>query len=314
MRIVFLGTPAFAVPSLEALLGEGAQVVGVVTQPDRPRGRSRSTLIPSPVKEIAVAHGLPVLQPERPVGDVFVAQLRHWAPELGVVVAYGHIIQPAVLGLPSRGMINVHASLLPHLRGAAPVPWAILQGHRSTGITIMQMAAGMDAGPILHQVETPIGAEETSGQLTDRLASLGADALVEALALLQMGRLVPCDQDPARVTVAPKINRAAARLDWGEDAEQVARRIRAFDPAPGAWTTLHDLEVKCFGGRPALEAAPAGADPPATGTVLATEPRFLVAAGRGAVEIAAVQPAGKARMSAEAWSRGRGVRTGQRFE
>ena len=290
MRIVFFGTPDFAVPSLEALLAERAHVVGVVTQPDKPQGRSRSTLVPPPVKRVALRHGLSLLQPERPRGDVFLAALRHWQPEIGVVVAYGHILRPDVLALPSRGMINVHASLLPRLRGAAPINWAIREGHSETGITIMRMDPGMDSGPILHRISTPIEPTDTAGTLTRRLAGLGADALVESLA-----------------TYAPKIDRRTARVDWGGDATSVSRGIRAFDPEPGGWSTLLGAEIKLFGARPAEGSG-------RVGEVLITEPAFTVATGAGAVEIAEVQPSGKSRMPATAWSRGRGAAPGQVFE
>jgi methionyl-tRNA formyltransferase len=300
MRIVFFGTPAFAVPSLEALLAEHAQIVGVVTQPDKPQGRSRTTLLSPPVKDVALRHGVPVLQPERPAGDLFLASLRHWQPELGVVVAYGHLLKPDVLSLPSRGMINVHASLLPRLRGAAPVQWAILRGDAETGISIQQMERGMDSGPVLYQSSTPIGPTETAGALLERLAVLGAESLVETLALMRLGLLRPEPQDPARVTLAPKVGRSDARIDWTGDALAVSRAIRAFDPAPGAWTTLEDRELKCFGAAP----VPGHGVP---GEVLATDPSLIVAAGTGAVSIREVQPAGKPRMSAVAFSRGRGA-------
>ena len=306
MRIVFFGTPAFAVPSLEALIAERATIVGVVTQPDKARGRSRSTLVPPPVKQVAERHGLPVLQPERPAGDVFLAALRHWQPELGVVVAYGHLIRPEVLSLPSRGMINVHASLLPALRGAAPVNWAILRGDPDTGVTIIQMDQGMDSGPILRQTATPVGARETSGELAARLASLGAETLIETLALMQMGRIQSTPQDPALASFAPKINRQLTRLDWTETAAAVSRRIRAFDPEPGAWTMWSQSEVKLFG--PSV--GPGDGRP---GEVVATEP-LRVAAGRGVVEIGEVRPAGRARMSGEAWCRGRGPNPGDELE
>ena len=307
MRIVFFGTPEFAVPSLEALLTEGAHVVGVVTQPDRAQGRSRSVLVPSPIKQLAERHALPVLQPERPAGDVFLAALRHWHPEIGIVVAYGHLLKPDVLGLPSRGMLNVHASLLPRLRGAAPINWAILEGDAETGISIMQMEAGLDSGPVLHRTATPIGIGESAGELAARLARLGADTLIEALALMRLGRLAPVAQDPALATYAPKLDRKVTRIDWRETAAAVARRIRAFDPVPGTWARLEDREVKLFGAR-----VSDGEGRP--GEVLATESGLRIATGHGAVAIAEVQPAGRGRMRAEAWSRGRGARPGQRFE
>src|SRR5918992_4542721 len=214
MRIVFFGTPAFAVPSLQALLRGRFTVAGVVTQPDKPQGRSRSELIAPPVKIAALAAGIPVLQPIRPIGDVFTASLRRLEPDLGIVVAYGHILRPEVLDLPARGMINVHASLLPRFRGAAPIQHAILSGDRETGISIMRMEEGLDSGPVLHRVSTPIADGETAGSLTARLAQLGATALVEALSLLSAGSVKLQPQDESRVTYAPKISRETARLDW----------------------------------------------------------------------------------------------------
>jgi methionyl-tRNA formyltransferase len=307
MRIVFFGTPEFAVPSLEALLAERAQVVGVVTQPDKPHGRSRSILVPPPVKQAALRHGLPVLQPDRPRGDVFLASLRHWQPEIGVVVAYGHILRPDVLLLPSRGMINVHASLLPRFRGAAPIHWAIKEGDTETGISIMAMGPGMDTGPVLHRSTIPIGPLETAGTLTEKLAELGADTLVETLALMRLGGIAPVPQDDALATYAPKIDRTVARIDWTGDAAAVSRGIRAFDPQPGAWSTLAGQEIKLFGGR-----VVAGSGAP--GEVLTVEPVLTVAAGQGAVQIDDVKPSGKARMPARDWIRGRGTEKGRVFQ
>lgn len=307
MRIVFFGTPAFAVPSLQSLLDEQAEIVGVVTQPDRPRGRSRSILIPPPVKQLAASRGLTVFQPERPAGDLFLAALRRLEPDLGVVVAYGHILKPEILAVPRLGMINVHASLLPELRGAAPIQWSILQGHPRTGVTIMQMEAGLDSGPILLQKDTPVTPWETGGSLTERLAEIGAEALEEAIPLLRTGQLAARPQDHAAATFAPKIDRTVTRIRWEETADLVARRIRAFDPDPGAWAILDGADVKLFGARP----VPAEGE---AGTILATSPELVVACGSGAVAAEEVQAAGKKRMTAEAWARGRGAKAGQRFE
>jgi methionyl-tRNA formyltransferase len=306
MRVVFFGTPAFAVPSLRALVDEGAEVVGVITRPDRPRGRHHSALLPPEVKQAALELNLPVFQPERPRGDLFLASLRRLNPDLGVVVAYGHLLRPEVLALPPRGMINVHASLLPRHRGAAPVQAALLAGDTVTGVTIMQMDAGMDTGPILHQLRTPVGPDDTAGSLLDRLAELGAQALIEALVLLQRGELHPVPQDDARATLAPRIDRDGARIRWDEGAETVSRRIRAFDPNPGAWTMLDDREVKLFGAVPTASRAEPG-------VVVGTEPLLIVGTGDGAVAIAAVQPAGRRRMGSAEWCRGRGPREGDRF-
>lgn len=306
MRIVFFGTPAFAVPSLQALLQGRFAVVGVVTQPDKPQGRSRSELVSPPVKIAAQAAGIPILQPVRPLGDVFTASLRRLEPDLGVVVAYGHILRPEVLSLPALGMINVHASLLPRHRGAAPIQQAILAGDGKTGITIMQMEEGLDSGPILHHVTTPIGPDETAGSLATRLADLGAGALIEALSLLSGGLARPQPQDHTQATYAPKLDREIARLVWQRDAPALVRQIRAFDPAPGAWADLNGGTLKLFG---ACE-APGSGEP---GTVLEAASRLVIAAGSGAVAVSEVQPAGKTRLPVEAWVRGRGIVAGQRL-
>jgi methionyl-tRNA formyltransferase len=310
MRIAFFGTPEFAVPSLRALLGEGFEVVVVVTQPDRPHGRSHSELVPPPVKVIATDEGLPVLQPERPDTPDFVEALRSYQPDLGVVAAYGHILKPQVLALPAYGMVNVHASLLPKLRGAAPIQHAILTGLEETGISIMQMDEGLDTGPVLLRVPATILPDETGGELTIRLAELGALALVEALTLIASGAAVSEPQDHAQATHAPKVTRELARIRWSEPADAVARRVRAMDPRPGAWSTVHGQEVKLFGPQPA--------DPPppdaAPGQVVATETALVIATGRGALEFLDVQPAGRTRMAARDWLRGRGAAKGDRFE
>jgi methionyl-tRNA formyltransferase len=311
MRIVFFGTPDFAVPSLQALVAERFSVAAVVTQPDRPRGRSRSVMIAPPVKEAALAAGLPLLQPERPTGDLFAAALRRLEPDLGVVVAYGHILRPEVLAVPRLGMINVHASLLPRYRGAAPIQHAIRNGETETGVTIMQMDAGLDTGPILHHVATPVEPDETAGELWHRLATLGAAALVEALSLIAGGLARGYPQDDALATYAPKIDRATARVDWGQDAEVIARQIRAFDPAPGAWTTLDGTSLKLFGARTTDSV---NEEKRAAGTVLRVGERLLVACGSGALLVREVQPEGRGRLCVADWARGRGVIPGQRLE
>jgi methionyl-tRNA formyltransferase len=306
MRIVFFGTPEFAAVSLRALLRERFTVTGIVTQPDRPQGRSRSTLIAPPVKAVALEQGLPVLQPARPVGDLFLAALRRLDSDIGVVVAYGHILRPEVLGIPARGMINVHASLLPRFRGAAPIQHAILAGEAETGISILVMEAGLDSGPVIHRVATPIEPEETGGGLTDRLAQLGAVALVEALSLVAAGAARPQAQNHALATFAPKVDRGAARIDWSRDAEAIARQIRAFDPAPGAWTTLGDEPVKLFSPRVSDRTGEPG-------SVLTAGERLVIGCGTRSVMVREVQPSGRARMTAEAWVRGRGIAAGRRL-
>jgi methionyl-tRNA formyltransferase len=310
VRIVFFGTPEFAVPSLRALVGEGFDVAAVVTQPDRPQGRSRSRLVPPPVKSAALEEGIPVLQPERPGDAAFINELGKLEPALGVVAAYGHILRQALLDVPTQGMLNVHASLLPALRGAAPIEHAILGGLEETGVSIMRVVLKMDAGPVVHRVATPIAADETGGELTVRLAEIGALALVEALAMLEMGEATPIAQDETLVTFAPKVTHEAARIPWNQPAERVARVVRAFDPRPGAWTTHAGREIKLFGPRPADEWE--RHDVP--GRIIATDPALAVATGDGALQFLDVQPAGRARMAARDWLRGRGASRGDCFE
>jgi methionyl-tRNA formyltransferase len=306
VRVVFFGTPDFAVPSLLALIGEGFDVVAAVTQPDKPQGRSRSTLVAPPVKVAAQAEDVAVLQPARPTGAEFYRTIRDLAPDVGVVVAYGHILKPDLLAIPPRGMVNVHPSLLPELRGAAPVEWAILNGLEKTGVTIMQMGAGLDSGPILHQIPHRIPTDVTGGELSEHLAEMGAQALVEALELLEANVLQPVPQTDANATYAPKLTREVARVSWHEPANAVARKILALDPRPGAWAELDGKEVKLF----RAQLADVTGQP---GEVLTTDGRLLIAAGGAAVAVQEVQPAGKPRMAAAEWVRGRGVAVGQRF-
>lgn len=317
MRVLFWGTPEFALPSLGALLGEGHDVVGVVTQPDRPRGRGQSSS-PSPVKELAEAEGLPVLQPERARDADFLDVARKLEPEISVVVAYGQILSREALDLPSQGSINVHASLLPRLRGAAPIHWAIIRGHASTGVTTMRMVEALDAGPMLMQVEEPILPEETVTDLTVRLSELGAEALIETLALIEVGGVEERPQDEEASSYAPMITREVARVDWSRPARAVADLIRGLDAVPGAWTVHDDgTELKVY--RPQVaDAAGAAASEAEPGVVLDVEPDraeegLLVACGEGAVWVREVKPAGKRRMNSADWLRGRGARTGDRL-
>ena len=308
MRVLFWGTPDFATPPLRALLGEGFEVVAVVTQPDRARARSRSLLIPSPVKQIALEESLPVLQPERPRGDDFIDRLSALAPDLSVVVAYGHILPQSVIDIPRLGTVNIHASLLPALRGAAPIQAAIREGMEETGVSIMRMVAALDAGPVLLQARTPINHDETYGELQLRLSELGALALVEALMLMAVGAAEEKPQDESQATYAPKIEREDGRIDWSASAVDIARIIRAYDPKPGAFTTRQGLEVKLFGARPTPDHAGDA------GQVLAIgEMGMLVACGEGAIWTAYVHPAGKRRLAALDWAQGRGIAVGDRL-
>ena len=310
MRVLFWGTPEFATPPLRALLGEGFDVVGVVTQPDKPVGRSRSRLRPPPVKLIAEDEGIPVLQPPKPRGAEFLDAVRALTPDVSVVVAYGHILPTPAIDVPRLGTFNVHASLLPELRGAAPIQAAIREGHERTGVTVMRVVPALDAGPIVHQVGTPIVDDETFGELSLRLSELGALALVEALALLAVGELREVEQDDSRATYAAKVDREATRLHWTLDAASVSRVIRAYDPKPGAFTRLHGADVKLFGARP----APAAGGAPGEVLEVGRGAMMVKCGGGGAVRVVAVQPAGKKRLSPEEWARGRGVTVGDRFE
>ena len=222
MRIVFWGTPDFSVPSLRALQEEGHFVVAVVTRPDRPAGRGRH-LTASPVKEEAEREGIQVLQPENPNAPAFLATLRELAPDLSIVVAYGALLSEELIALPRFGTINVHASLLPELRGAGPVNWAIIRGHERSGVTIMRIVRQLDAGPVLYRVESRFPDDITAGELSERLSEMGAAALVEALAQMEAGTLPEVDQDHARATYAPKLDRETARLDWSLAAREIDR-------------------------------------------------------------------------------------------
>jgi methionyl-tRNA formyltransferase len=308
MKIVFWGTPDFAVPPLRALDEEGFDVVAVVTQPDRPAGRGREAR-PSAVKQLAREIGAPVLQPERISDPGFIRELRALDPDISVVVAYGQLLPQEVLDLPRHGSINIHASLLPELRGAAPVQWAIIRGHDRSGVSIMRMEKGLDSGPVLYRVEEPIRPDESAAELAFRLSEIGSESLVEVLALLEGNAVSEEPQDHDRATYAPKLSREDARIDWTRPAEEIARRIRGMDDTPGAWSQLDGQPVKLF--RPVVEARQGK-----PGTVLEADPSegVVIAAGTGAVRVREVQPPGKRRMEAAAWVRGRGVSEGQRFD
>ena len=310
MRILFWGTtPGFALPALEALADAGHEIAGVVTRPERPRGRGLR-VAPSAVRRFAEARGCPVLAPERPHGPDFEEAVRAVAPDLSVVVAYGCILKQSVLDLPPLGSFNVHASLLPALRGAAPVTWAIARGHPATGVTVQRMVRAMDAGPILAQKETAIGPRETMTELSERLAEVGARLLTEVLAAMADGPAPEVEQDHDAATYAPRVSRDTARIDWGAEAGVVADLMRAMDRTPGAWSRMRGAPVKLFRPR----AAPGEGGEP--GVVVRADPRagLEVAAGRGVVRVGEVQPAGKRRMDAAAWLRGAGPAAGDRFE
>jgi methionyl-tRNA formyltransferase len=303
-RVVFMGTPPFARTILDALLARSDPVVAVVCQPDRPRGRGLA-IEPPAVKELAVRRGLPVLQPERIRDPGFLAALRDLQPDLIVVAAYGRILPRSVLDLPPRGCINVHASVLPRHRGAAPIAHAILAGDATTGVSIMAMSEEMDAGDVLLVRETPILPTDTTGTLTDRLAVLGAAALGDAIDALHAGTLRPTPQSAEGVTFAPRIERADARLDWSRPAVELERVVRAVHPAPVAWTTLGGKVLR-------VHRAALGGDTVARpGTVVRSDRTGLeVATGARVLRLLEVQLEGKRRMDVGAFLAGQRVEIG----
>ncbi|MGA6924276.1 MAG: methionyl-tRNA formyltransferase [Desulfosarcina sp.] len=284
LKIVFMGTPDFAVPSLQALHDHGHEVLAVVSQPDRPKGRGRK-LTPPPVKKCALRHGYPTLQPETIATERFRRQMAELAPDLFVVVAYGQILPPGLLKLPARGSINVHASLLPRLRGAAPIQWAIIEGHRETGVTTMMMDSGMDTGDILLVEKTAIAPRETAADLHDRLKKIGARLLVQTLERLQSGRLQRTPQSHDRATYAPMLKKTDGEIDWSLPAERIECLIRGVTPWPGAYTFSDGRRLKIFKAR-VLERQISV--PP--GTILECFPGELrVATGRAALSIQEIQ-------------------------
>jgi methionyl-tRNA formyltransferase len=259
-RIVFMGTPEFAAPTLQALLAApDLEVVGVVTQPDRPAGRGQQVR-PGPVKKLALKAGVDVFQPERLRGPEALDRLRRWDPHFHVVAAFGQILRQEVLDVPFYGSFNVHASLLPRWRGAAPIQAAILAGDAITGITTMKMDAGMDTGPILLQASVEIDLHETGQTLHDKLAALGGPLMVESLRRVVAGEIKPVAQDDEQATYAPRITKADGRLDWTQTAAEIDRRVRAFNPWPGAYTVWNGHTLKFYMGIP-LESNPAGLQP-----------------------------------------------------
>lgn len=310
MRIVFFGTPAFAVPSLQALAEAGHAIVGVVTQPDRPRGRGQH-LQPSEVKVAAQALGVPVLQPTKLKDPGFADELKTLGADLGVVAAYGRILPAGILATPALGMINVHASLLPRWRGAAPVHRAIIAGDQETGVTIMRVVGQLDAGPMLAKVVTPIGPDETSPDLENRLAALGAALLVKTAAELPAGRVRDEPQDESLVTYAAKLEKIEGALDWNQPAPVLHNRIRGLQPWPMASAMFQ-------GKRIILRRSEVGTDdahqsPPGT-VIRADQQGIVVAASHGAVRLLEVQLEGRPPVTAEAFLNGHAVRPGDRFE
>lgn len=296
LKIVFAGTPEFALPALDALLASRHRVVAVYTQPDRRAGRGRR-LTPSPVKRRALAHGIPVLQPKRLRKPEVQAELTDFTPDVMVVAAYGLLLPPEVLAIPPHGCLNIHASLLPRWRGAAPIQRAILAGDQETGVTIMQMDAGLDTGALLATLSCPIGPDDTSQTLHDRLAKLGAGALLSTLEQLQTGHLQPRPQTGYGVSYAAKIEKSEAELDWQQAAAALARRVQAFNPWPVAQTRFAGQVLRIWRARPE-----SGGRREVPGSVLRADRNGIaVATGDGVLVLTEVQLPGKKPMSAAAF-------------
>ncbi|MBW1775525.1 MAG: methionyl-tRNA formyltransferase [Deltaproteobacteria bacterium] len=299
-RIVFMGTPDFAIPTLMALILQGHHLLAVVTQPDRPKGRGKK-MIPTPVKRLALEHNLPVLQPEKASDRQFCEQLREMNPDLIIVVAFGQILRKNVLDIPKWGAINIHSSLLPKYRGAAPIQWALFQDEEKTGLTIMRMDEGLDTGAILFQKEVPILKDETAGHLHDRLAQTAGDLIITSLQEMHRGAFEEQPQDDTDATYAPKIDKSMTHIDWNQPAAKISALIRALDPVPGARTTLEGKEVKLFSSWVMLE----GEQPGDPGMVLNNNEKALfVKTAHGAVGIGEIQAPGKKRMPVADFLRG----------
>ena len=305
MRIVFMGTPDFAVPCLQRLLEDGHEVPAVFTQPDKPVGR-HAVLTPPPVKQLALSRGIPVYQPTKMRDGTAAALLRELAPDCLVVVAYGRILPQEILDVPPRGCVNIHGSLLPRYRGAAPIQWSVIRGETVTGVTSMFMDAGMDTGDIIDTLTTPIGENETAGELFERLAPLGARLLSTTLAAIADGTVTRRPQNDAEATMAPMLEKAMGRLDLTRPARELHNQVRGMNPWPGAFCTAGGKTLKIHETRVA-----AGSGAP--GTLLCADP-VTVACGEGALQLVTVQPEGKPRMAAEAWLRGARLLQGARLE
>jgi methionyl-tRNA formyltransferase len=310
LRLVFFGTPDFAVPTLQAMLDSRHPVVGVVTQPDRPRGRGQQ-VVASPVKQLALAHGVPVLQPEKMKDEAFLDAYRAWAPDLGVVAAYGRILPASVLGVPPMGLINVHASLLPRHRGAAPVHRAVIAGDEETGVSIMGVVQALDAGPVFATVSRAIGPDDTSVEIERDLASLGAGLLVESVNDLADGRAFSVAQDDEGATYAHRLEKTEGPIDWAWSAQVIHNRVRGLQPWPMTWTWIEGrrliiVQTKLVADVPASSEAP--------GTILqVTKDSIAVRSGDGVIEILQVQPEGRRPMTARDFAAGHRIAAGARF-
>ena len=305
MKIVFMGTPDFALASLDKLIDGGYEIAAVVTQPDRPKGRGKK-LTPPPVKERALGAGLRVLQPERVKDSGFIEALKELSPDIIIVVAYGQILPEEIINLPAMGCINVHASLLPKYRGAAPINWCIINGESRTGVTTMCMDKGMDTGDILLQRETEIGENETAGELHERLAALGADLLLETLEGLQRNEVERKAQDHSAATYAPQLDRETGRVDWNSDAKSIYNLIRGTNPWPGCYTVYKGERMKLWEAK-VLEQKSRGT----AGKVLeAGHGGMLVQAGSGTLLVTKIQMPSSRVMTVDEYLRGNSLETG----
>lgn len=308
MRVLFMGTSGFAISSLEALLRSEHQVIGVVTQPDRPTGRGLHESI-SPLKLIAGKISVPIYQPERVRNEEFINQVRDLSPDVIVVAAFGQIIPKAILDIPRFGSVNVHASLLPKYRGAAPVHYAIFEGEIKTGVTTMLMDPGLDTGDMLLQCEVEIEPTDNTGTLEVKLAEVGAKLLLETLKGLERGEITPKPQDSSLATVSPSVKREECAIRWGTDAKRIVNRIRGCSPRPGAYTTWQGSPLKIWGASTA-----AGSSDVEPGVVIKADSEgIIVKAGDGLVMLTEVQPENKKRMSAAEFARGYRVSSGSHF-
>lgn len=305
MRIVFMGTPDFAVPSLQALIDAGHDVCAVYTQPDKPQGRKQILTAP-PVKTLALEHDIPVFQPNTLKNEDEQARLRELAPEVIIVVAYGKLLPKAVLDIPPHGCINVHGSLLPRWRGAAPIQWAVIAGDEMAGVTTMQMAEGLDTGDMLLTYETKVGEKETAGELFDRLAQSGAELLTQTL--VKLDEITPRPQDDAQSCYAHMLDKQMAVIDWSRSAHEIDCLIRGLNPWPIALTTLSGERLKVF----AAEKAAGNGEP---GTVLEADPKkgLTVACGEGALGLTEIQLVGGKRMKATDFLRGHAIEVGTKL-
>jgi methionyl-tRNA formyltransferase len=307
-RIVFFGTPSFAIPTFKSLLQGPDELVAVVTQPDREKGRGRK-VIPSPVKQLALQHGMTPLQPGKVKEEAFQEKLRALQPELIVVVAYGQILPKSILRIPQYGAVNIHASLLPQYRGAAPIVWAILKGEKVTGVTTMFMAEGMDTGDILLQREIPIENDDTAETLQQRLALVGAQLFMETLEKMKAGKIHPIPQDHSRATYAPPLKKEDGRIDWRKEAKEIDLQVRAFDPWPGAFTELDGRLLKVYRGE-----VRKGRSAGKAGTVVWVGSDFIeVVTGNDSFLIKEVQLEGKRRMSVREFLAGHSISIGTVF-